>query len=99
MSESQPGILAELPPLARHVVFQQRPGTNPRDAFRELEVSENIVIGLGASLVAGLGATLEGLHPFPVHVGPGFTVSSTRQPYGVGCAERIAASSCWRADH
>lgn len=71
MSSTQSGILAPVPRLARHLFFVTRPGV-PIDRVREslLAGLERIdgdatVAGLGASLIALLGASVEGLHGFP----------------------------------
>lgn len=63
----QPGILAPLPPLARYISFIQREGTDPRAALRALAAQatgEGLVVGLGAGLVASVGARIEGLRAF-----------------------------------
>lgn len=63
----QPGILAPLPPLARYISFIQREGTDPRAALRALAAQatgEGLVVGLGAALVASVGARIEGLRAF-----------------------------------
>jgi putative iron-dependent peroxidase len=80
VSEPQPGILAEPPPLARYLVFQQRLGVSADESLRALAADEggdSRVIGLGASLVASLGAEIPGLRAFPVYEGPGVNVPST----------------------
>jgi len=76
----QPGILAPLTRAARYLTFDLRHGTDPRDALRRLAAlcdSDAIVVGIGASLVAALGRSIEGLRPFPVVSGPGFDVPAT----------------------
>lgn len=77
LSKSQPGILADLPAMSRYLVLQQLPQSEPAEVLRELEVSEKLVVGLGASLIASLGARIEGLGNFPSYSGPGLTVPST----------------------
>jgi len=63
----QPGILAPLPPQARYISFLLREGADPREALRALAAQatgEGLVVGLGADLVARLGASVEGLRQF-----------------------------------
>lgn len=79
---TQPGILAPLPPLARHLFFVLRPGVDPRAAVRgllDLVDGERTVVGFGQSLVLALGGTVEGLRSFPHLVGAGIEVPSTPQ--------------------
>jgi putative iron-dependent peroxidase len=76
----QPGILGPLPQAARFLTFTLRHGADPRPALRRLAAlctGDSMVVGLGESLVAALGASVNGLHPFPVHTGHGFTVPAT----------------------
>jgi putative iron-dependent peroxidase len=77
---AQAGILAPLPRAARYLTYHVRPGADPRDALRRLSArcdGESVVVGLGASLVAELSGTIEGLRPFPSLSGPGFDVPAT----------------------
>lgn len=73
MSTPQPGILAPIPRLARHLFFAFQPGS-PADSVREALLAsralidgEGVVAGLGSSLAASLGATIDGLHAFPTY--------------------------------
>lgn len=77
---SQPGILPAIPAHARYLTFRLRPGADPRDALRALAsrpIEERLVVGVGASLAAALGVTIEGLRAFPRLTGPGVEVPST----------------------
>lgn len=80
MHRVQPGILAPVPPLARYLTFTIESETEPRAALGELQEmadGDGIVVGLGQTLILALGAELDGLHPFPAHIGAGFEVPST----------------------
>jgi putative iron-dependent peroxidase len=80
MSHVQPGILAPPPALARFFVFTLEPGADAAGTVRALGAmadGEQIVVGLGSSLVAGLGREMKGLRPMPHHSGPGIDVPST----------------------
>ncbi len=90
MSTSQPGILAPIPPLARHLLFTLQAGATP-EAVREavldlgrLADGETCVVGLGASLVAALEGRIDGLHGFP-----------TWETAGVAIPATPAALWCW----
>lgn len=68
MADSQMGILAPLPHLARYLVLDMRAGSDPRKALEALieQVDgERTVLGLGRSLVLALGADIKGLEGFP----------------------------------
>lgn len=81
MSESQPGILAPVPSLSRYLEFCTLMDADVTPVLRALAaepVDENIVIGLGPGLTAGLGKPIDGLRPFPAISGPGCEVPSTQ---------------------
>jgi putative iron-dependent peroxidase len=78
--QHQPGILAPLTRAARHLTFDLRPGADPRAGLQRLAVradGDSVVVGIGASLAAALGATIDGLRPFPAICGTGFDVPAT----------------------
>lgn len=81
-SHSQPSILAPLAAHGRSLSFRLKPEADPRAALsrlaREWQPAWGVV-GLGAPLVAALGRSLPGLHPFPALAGPGVSVPSTQQ--------------------
>jgi porphyrinogen peroxidase len=65
---SQPGILSPVPPAARFVTFGLRPGGDARGALQRLARrphDPHTVVGLGAPLLASLGARVPGIRPFP----------------------------------
>lgn len=73
MSATQPGILAPVPRLARHLYFALHPEITA-DAVRDallaggsLVDGEAAVLGLGGSLTALLGGGIAGLRAFPVY--------------------------------
>ena len=80
----QPGILESVPAVARHVFFAlAEPGVDARgirEALGRLSPLANgsdVVIGIGPSLAAALGARVPGLHEFPELSGHGVEVPST----------------------
>ena len=80
MTNAQPGILAPIPRLARYLTFSQCPQTDARAALAALAETvdgQEIVLGLGQSLVLHLGCNIDGLRVFSAHAGPGFEVPST----------------------
>lgn len=79
-SVCQPGILAALPPHARYLSFQLHPDASPATALRALAAAcdgESSVAGIGATLVASMGAHIDGLRAFPVIAGTGQPLPST----------------------
>ena len=86
MKNVQPGILANVPRLARYLEFSLVPDEDVRpclEALRELADGNSIVVGFGASAVAALGVKIDGLGVFPADSGPGFEVPST--PMALWC--------------
>jgi len=80
MSNIQPGILADVPRLARYLVFSLKAEADPTTSLQLLtntDFNDSAVIGLGRSLITALGKNIEGLKSFPVYSGPGFDVPST----------------------
>ena len=80
MAPIQPGILAEPPAHARYLEFALEPGGDPRAALAALRDgfdTQRGVAGLGAALVAALGASIPGLRPFAGLTGPGVEVPAT----------------------
>ncbi|MGD9171335.1 MAG: Dyp-type peroxidase [Candidatus Thiodiazotropha sp.] len=80
MHNIQPGILAEVPQLARYMFFSLTPGANPRESLYTLSNSvngESAVAGFGLPLIKALEKNIPGLRSFPTHTGPGFSVPST----------------------
>ena len=64
---AQPGILDTIPPHARYLAFQRRPGTDPRPFLQALATQadgSSCVVGIGPSLVDELGAQVSGLHVY-----------------------------------
>lgn len=85
MSSYQPSIVAELPPLARYLTFQLLPDADPAKALGALK-SQNLqghVLGIGASAVSRLGASVEGLREPTCLSGAG--VSIPADPAALWC--------------
>lgn len=81
MSTPQPGIFADDPGFSRYLEFGSVADAEAAPVLQRLAaepVDETAVIGLGAGLVAGLGATIDALRPFPALSGPGIDVPSTQ---------------------
>jgi putative iron-dependent peroxidase len=67
-SHVQPGILAAVPRAARYLVFSVAKPKYVRDALSSLALitdGDEVVVGISAQLVSQLGATIDGLRPFP----------------------------------
>jgi putative iron-dependent peroxidase len=50
MNNTQPGILAPVPRLARYLIFSLKPDSEPKKALtdlRELADGEKVVVGIG----------------------------------------------------
>lgn len=80
MIDMQTGILATIPAHGRYLSFALNPGTDVRGALRalsELVDGEQLVVGLGASLVGALGREIAGLRSFAGMVGAGIDVPAT----------------------
>jgi putative iron-dependent peroxidase len=80
MSNVQPGILAPVPGVARYMFFALEPGSDPSQplrCLRGLADGDQIVVGLGQSLVLVLGCKIQGLRVFPHDPASGFDVPST----------------------
>ena len=80
MVKVQPGILAEVPRLARHIILDLKHGADPLHCLKSLSSSvngEDVVVGLGQSLVLAIGQSVEGLRNFPSHVARAVNVPAT----------------------
>ena len=80
MSNTQAGILAAVPRLARYLTFSLIPSSEPKGAMaalREVADGDKVVVGIGKSLVVAVGAEIAGLRTFPIHVGAGVEIPST----------------------
>jgi len=87
MSNSQPGILAPVPPFARCISFQLSPGEDPLNALGNLAertLGEDLVVGIGQPLALALQSEIPGLRGFTSLCGPGISIPSTQ-----------AALWCW----
>lgn len=80
MPGAQSAILMPIPQSARYLSFVATPGADLRDALKTLATlvdGERCVAGLGASLVASLGAGIAGLHSFPALQSTRLAIPST----------------------
>jgi putative iron-dependent peroxidase len=80
MHNIQPGILADVPRLARYLIFSLQAKASPSASLKALANNingESAVIGLGHSLLKALGVSVDGLQAFPAYTGAGFDVPST----------------------
>jgi len=80
MYSIQPGILMEVPRVARYLLFSLKPGVQANDSLRALGNSvdgELAVVGIGHSLLRALGCNITDMRDFPTHTGPGISVPST----------------------
>src|SRR5438045_468608 len=78
--EAQAGILEGVPPVGRHLTFDLRSGSDPREALESLrqKLPASSVIGFGESLVRVLGWQAPGLRVFPGMAGQGVQAPSTQ---------------------
>ncbi len=82
----QPGIMSDIPKLARYQFFHLKPGANVQpclDELAALAVSHAIVIGFGQSLLAALDVAIPGMHKMPEFEGKGIDMPST--PFALWC--------------
>jgi len=80
MNAIQPGVLLDVPQGCRYLTFGLVPGADPVEALQRLRnhgIQDEMVVGLGQSLVSLLGREIEGLRPFPTLVGPGVDIPAT----------------------
>jgi putative iron-dependent peroxidase len=81
MTPVQPGILAPIPPAGRFLTLGLVPGADTRRALSRLsqvQVGEDLVIGLGDPLVRSTGVEISALRAFPALAGPGVMFPSTQ---------------------
>lgn len=77
----QSGILSAGPAHARFLSFLSVSKSEAASALSALASTvdgERTVIGIGAPLAEGLGATVRGLRTFPAHSGPGIAIPSSQ---------------------
>lgn len=81
MTDSQPGILAPVPPCGLSLTFRLALEADPRPALARLVAGFDPawgVIGFGEPLVRALGAGVPGLRGFPSLAGPACSVPATQ---------------------
>ena len=79
MAQAQ-AVLSPIPDHARFLELDARAGADIAAGLRAVsaELPDNVTVGLGAGLVAGLGAKVAGLHGFRARTGPGCAVPATQ---------------------
>jgi putative iron-dependent peroxidase len=80
MNTTQPGILAPVPPVARHLNFTLVAEAGPGPALERLARSvdpERTVVGVGRSTALALGCHVPGLRDFPSGAGRGLEIPAT----------------------
>lgn len=81
MTQSQPGILEELPSAARYLFFSLKHDANIESVLKELPGlvdGRRCVVGIGQPLVSALGVNIAGLKTFPCQTGKGIAIPSTQ---------------------
>lgn len=79
---SQSGVLAQVPRVARYLSFSHRSGVTPEASIRivqALGIDEHMLVGIGQPLVAHWKRAVDGLRTFPALAGPGVQIPSTQQ--------------------
>ena len=82
MTNAQPAILAERPPVGRTLLFRIAPQSDVPEALRKLREGLSLdcgVIGIGEPLVLALRRSIDGLRTFPAMSGPACSVPSTQE--------------------
>jgi putative iron-dependent peroxidase len=80
MHAVQPGVFPDVPEGCRYLTFGLVHGSDPAPALQRLRdegLGDEMVVGLGQSVVQLLGKEIPGLRPFPTIVGPGVDIPAT----------------------
>lgn len=80
MHTTQTGILADVTKMARYLEFSIDSKSDIKTALQaiaSIDVSENLVIGIGQSLLDSLGKEIPGLYTMPAQTAAGIDVPST----------------------
>lgn len=78
----QPSILPGVPRVARYLTFSCRPESDPaesRELVRNINVDEQMAVGIGEPLLAHWNTNVGGMRTFPALSGPGVQIPSTQQ--------------------
>jgi len=82
MDTPQAGILADIPPFSRYLTFSLQETDELQNCLQEvakLVDGENLVFGLGQSVLDGLGSTIPGMRILPASSTSGIEIPSTPQ--------------------
>lgn len=77
---SQPAVLADVPPHASFVFLDVKHGVDPATSLDELagvDHPDHLLVGLGATWLTALGATIPGMRPIPALVAEGVSMPHT----------------------
>ncbi|HEX8793124.1 MAG TPA: Dyp-type peroxidase [Polyangiaceae bacterium] len=77
----QSAVLPLIPPVARYLELDLRPGADARSAVAripDVRAPEKTVLGFGEPLTLAVGARIRGLRSFPCVSGPGCTFPATQ---------------------
>lgn len=80
------GIIDGIPKLARYQYFRLKPGSDPRQslvALSEFAANNDVVVGLGQSLLMALDTSIPGMRKMPEFTGKGIEVPTT--PHALWC--------------
>jgi len=80
MTAAQTGILLPVPRVARHLIFTHSLDSNPVEQLRRLQDvadGEQLVVGLGQSLLVHLGGSIKGMQDMPALSGSAVEIPST----------------------
>lgn len=80
------GIIDEIPTLARYQNYRLKPGADPRKALlalADIAVDDDIVVGIGQSLLMVLETEISGMHKMPEFLGKGIEIPTT--PHALWC--------------
>ena len=79
---TQPGIIGPVPKHARYLMFSYEGNSSEAndalDTLIDAVDGENIIVGVGASIIEATGNKIPGLRLFPAMAGPGFDIPSTQ---------------------